>query len=99
MKFPILFEHFSEHKNLTGNISFWEFIVMHYTTNVSHDSDDNKLPFKDPAHTFTAPVLALPTLKFSIEENYFVTNVIHGSLYQEAFFASPLSEIFQPPKV
>ncbi|HTH58461.1 MAG TPA: hypothetical protein VL728_20585 [Cyclobacteriaceae bacterium] len=98
-RLPLLVEHFTEHKKLVGEISFWEFLVMHYNTNVSHDSDDNKLPFKDPAHSFTAPTLAIPIHKIVLNDTQLVAEVLHVSSYQEMFVASPLSDIFQPPRI
>ncbi|MBS1490098.1 MAG: hypothetical protein JSS93_06205 [Bacteroidetes bacterium] len=98
MRLPVLFEHFSEHKNLAGGISLWNFLVMHYSTNQSHDAHDSRLPFKDPSHSFTAAVLVLPTLPFSLTYTQFVADVNHDNCYCETVFSSPLSEIFQPPK-
>jgi hypothetical protein len=98
-RLPVLVEHFTEHKKLVGDISFWEFLVMHYNTNVSHDADDNKLPFKDPAHSFTAPTLAIPIHKIILGDTQLVAEVSHVSSYQETFIASHLSDIFQPPRV
>jgi hypothetical protein len=98
LRVPVLLEHFSEHKKLTGDISFWQFLVMHYKTNVSHDADDNQLPFKDPAHSFTASTLALPIHHIVLDETNFVANGDHSFFYRETFIASHLSDIFQPPK-
>lgn len=98
-RLPVLVEHFTEHKQLVGDISFWDFLVMHYNTNVSHDADDNKLPFKDPAHSFTAPTLAIPIHKIILSDTQLIAEVSHGSSYQETFIASHLSDIFQPPRV
>ena len=98
-RLPVLVEHFSEHKKLVGDISFWEFLVMHYNTNVSHDADDNKLPFKDPAHSFTAPTVAIPIYKIILGDTQMVTEVSRVSTYQETFITSHLSDIFQPPRI
>lgn len=99
MRLPVLFEHYHQHKQLVSNISFWEFLTMHYKTNVSHDADDNQLPFKDPAHSFTASVVALPILKIELIEAKWVAKVTHSFVYSEKFIASHLSDIFQPPKL
>jgi hypothetical protein len=98
-RLPVLVEHFSEHKKLVGDISFWEFLVMHYKTNASHDADDSRLPFKDPAHSFTAPTLAVPIPKIVLRESQLVAEVAHLSSYSESFIASHLSDIFQPPRL
>jgi len=99
LRLPILFEHFSEHKQKVNDISFWEFLVMHYNSNVSHDSDDNQLPFKDPGHSFTALTLAVPSHKIVLQEITVQTKTNHTSTYSETFIASHLSDIFQPPRI
>lgn len=98
LRVPLLVEHFTEHKKLVGDISFWEFLAMHYNSNVSHDDDDNKLPFKDPAHSFTAATLAIPIHKIILSDTQLIAEVSHISSYQETFIASHLSDIFQPPR-
>jgi hypothetical protein len=99
LRLPLLIEHFTEHKKLVGDISFWEFLVMHYKTNASHDADDSRLPFKDPAHSFTAPTLAVPIHKIILRESQLIEEVSHISSYRESFISSHLSDIFQPPRL
>jgi len=99
LRLPILFEHYSQHKQQVSDISFWDFLVMHYQSDVSHDSDDNQLPFKDPAHSFTASTLALPIHKIVLKETVLLTKSDHSCAYAETFIASHLSDIFQPPKI
>jgi len=99
LRLPLLVEHFTEHKKLVGDISFWGFLVMHYKTNASHDADDSRLPFKDPAHSFTAPTLAVTSPKIILKEAQLITEVSHISNYTENFIASHLSDIFQPPRL
>ncbi len=98
-RLPLLVKHFTEHKKLVSDISFWEFLVMHYKSNAAHDSDDNQLPFKDPGHSFTAPTLAIPIHKIILMETQLITEVSHISTYKENFIASHLSDIFQPPRL
>lgn len=99
LRLPLLVEHFTEHKKLVGDISFWEFLVMHYNTNASHDADDSRLPFKDPAHSFTSPTIAIAIPKIILRETQFIAEVLHVSSYKENFLASHLSDIFQPPRI
>jgi len=99
MRLPLLIEHFTEHKKLVGDISFWEFLVMHYNTSASHDADDNRLPFKDPAHSFSATTLAVPIHRIILNETLLISEVLHISSYNETFIASHLSDIFQPPRI
>ena len=99
LRLPILLEHYSQHKQKVRDISFWEFLVMHYKSDVSHDADDNQLPFKDPGHSFTAPTLALPIHKMVLKETLSLTKTKHTCTYSETFIASHLSDIFQPPRL
>ena len=99
LRMPILLEHYSEHKQKVSDISFWDFLVMHYKTDVSHDSDDNQLPFKDPGHSFTASTLALPIHKMVLKETITLTKIDYSFSYSETFIASHLSKIFQPPRI
>ncbi|HCW09264.1 MAG TPA: hypothetical protein DGG95_18055 [Cytophagales bacterium] len=98
LRLPVLIEHFSEHKKLVGDISLWEFLVMHYNTNDSHDADDSRLPFKDPGHSFTASTLAIPIPKIVLNETELIVKVSHVFCYDKTFISSHLSKIFQPPK-
>jgi hypothetical protein len=99
LRLPILLEHYSEHKQKVSDISFWDFLVMHYKTGVAHDSDDNKLPFKDPCHSFTASTLALPIHKIVLKEIILLTKTDYAGVHFETFIASHLSDIFQPPRI
>jgi hypothetical protein len=98
LRLPILLEHYAEHKHQVRDMSFWEFLTMHYKTDQSHDDQDNRLPFKDRNHSFTAPVIALPIQKIILSETTPLTEISHSSLYTEACIASHLSDIFQPPR-
>ncbi len=99
LRMPVLIDHYQQHKQLVKDISFWDFLVMHYKTNVAHDADDNQLPFKDPAHSFTSSILALPLPKIILQENEPAMQVAPTYFYCEPFFSSPLNKIFQPPRL
>jgi hypothetical protein len=98
LRLPILLEHYAEHKLQVKDMSFWEFLTMHYKTDLSHDDQDNRLPFKDRSHSFAAPVMALPIQKIALEEKTPLTEISHSSTYTEASIASCLHDIFQPPR-
>ncbi|MFM8914234.1 MAG: hypothetical protein ACKOE6_15165 [Flammeovirgaceae bacterium] len=99
LRLPLLFEHYAEHKSKVSDLTFFEFLAMHYKTDVAHDDHDNQLPFKVPGHEFTASVVAIPITKVTLKENNSPTQVRHLSVYREAHFESQLTEIFQPPKI
>jgi len=97
-RLPILLEHFSEHKQLVSDLTFWDFLVMHYKTDVNHDSTDDQLPFKVPGHSFTALSIALPAQKINLSETPLTVAIKHLFDYKESYFGSSLDSIFQPPR-
>jgi hypothetical protein len=99
LRVPVLVEHYQEHRQKVSDISFWEFLVMHYKTDVAHDEQDNQLPFKDKNHSYTAPAISLPFHRLVLKEPSSVILIKHTSFYKVAHFASPNQAIFQPPKL
>jgi hypothetical protein len=99
LRLPLLFEHYAEHQAKVADLTFWEFLAMHYKTDVAHDDHDNQLPFKVPGHEFAATIIALPVAKVALKENNLPEKVNHHFAYREASFESQLSDIFQPPKI
>lgn len=98
LRLPVLFEHYAEHKMQVSDMSFWEFLVMHYKSDVNHDDHDGQLPFKVPGHSFVAAATAIPVAKFVFKEVQSQAEVIHASTYEETTHASYLQKIFQPPR-
>jgi hypothetical protein len=98
LRLPILLEHYAEHQMKVADLSFVEFLVMHYKTDVAHDEHDNQLPFKVPGHSFTVQAMALPIQKIIAFEKPAMVTLTHSFSYTEASFSSPLTAIFQPPK-
>ena len=99
LRLPVLMEHFAELREQTASLSFWDYLVMHYKNDVSHDDHDTKLPFKNPAHAFIAATLSICAQHISIREVSPTEEIQHSSFYTEGFVASPLNEIFQPPRL
>lgn len=98
MRLPILLEHYSEHKNLSQEISFWDFLEMHYKTDVAHDEHDNELPFKVAGHCFNAHSATEPDVKIAVTQLMPIIIAQPPFHYKESSFNSPLIAIFQPPK-
>jgi hypothetical protein len=98
LRLPILFEHYAEHKQQVNDLSFWEFLVMHYETDVNHDDHDGQLPFKVPGHSFAASATVLPIHKIVLTETIPLTTLSYSFNYTEAFSSTSLKAIFQPPK-
>lgn len=98
-RLPLLFEHYAEHKLQVNDMSFVEFLVMHYKTDVAHDDHDNQLPFKVPGHSFTAISITVPPLKISLNDETSCCVQSYVFDYKESYFSSSLQAIFQPPKL
>jgi len=100
-KLPVLFEHYSEHQQRNANVSFTDFLSMHYFGQDLDDNDDNRdmqLPFKKldihPVHHhFTPPItgVKLKSAVFRIALNY--------PGYLPSYTLNPLlSAPFRPPR-
>ncbi len=99
LRLPVLLEHFEEHKSQVNDMSFVDFLLMHYKTEVAHDDQDNQLPFKVPGHSFAAISVGLPVQKINLSDvspQIILSNTFD---YTESFFSSSLQAIFQPPKL
>lgn len=102
LKFPVLFEHYAEHKQHNKNISFFDFIYMHYAGSDFDDGDqdrDRQLPFKSSTFAVSdmasfVPASSSVSLKpaVSTKDQAFFTEDLH-------FKSSYLTSIWQPPKV
>lgn len=99
LRLPLLIQHYGEHKAKAGEMSFFEFLAMHYETDVAHDDRDNRLPFKDCNHSFIGQVVVLPIQKISLADR----TVENSSTYQFFYLLHEpkliASDIFQPPKI
>ena len=99
LRLPLLVGHYAEHHELVKDMTFWEFLVMHYESDVAHDDQDMRLPFKDCHHSLTAQAIAMPVQKISLT----LLTPTQGdrllSFEHSQFLSSYLGEIFQPPKI
>ena len=101
LKFPILVNHFLEHKQKKSTLSFIDFIKEHYSDNINHDNDsdrDMQLPFKKCISPFFTFVIIQDKINIS------VSSVFHGiEKPNQVFFSfwnpqNNLTSIWQPPK-
>ncbi|MCS6929144.1 MAG: hypothetical protein NZM43_06565 [Saprospiraceae bacterium] len=49
LKLPVLIEHYLEHRAEAPDMSFWEYLTLHYFSGIEYDADyarDLQLPFK-----------------------------------------------------
>lgn len=103
LKLPMVFEHFAEHQKKNKNISFLQFLDMHYMHGSPKDQDyseDMKLPFKtaDNCVLIISPVI-IPRLLHVFESHvvYIPEKEMHMP-QDEMILSSYLSRVWQPPK-
>lgn len=102
MKLPVLIQHYQEHRQLDGGITFTQFLIDHYN-NIPHtDNDeerDNQLPFKKvDSSIFSSPVvpasfaaeLRKPVIPLALDEPYPKNDNLIPS--------ANISNIWQPPR-
>lgn len=99
LRIPLLVQHYGEHKDKAGEMSFLEFLVMHYETDEAHDDRDNRLPFKDCSHSFIGQVVVLPIQKFSLAEQTEIGPTTYQFFYLQHEPKLIAADIFQPPKI
>lgn len=103
LKLPLLIEHFIEHKEENKQITFWEFLSLHYKTTNVKDADyekDMKLPFKSQSGLFSSITI------FHLFPNFdnLLNNILPASkksyvITSEHFIdSSAVCSIWQPPK-
>lgn len=102
LKLPVLFQHFSEHKQLDQNLSFSGFVYDHYNSVPHTDNDqerDDQLPFKTiDMSSFLTPAIPVSHLNtFEKAVRIIIRNdAFH---YTEGHVPSADSgKIWQPPK-
>ena len=100
LKLPFLAEHFLEHKNDNQNLSFVEFLELHYANNKKSDESDKKLPFK--SHDIVVNIALTGFLQkpifFKIESPEF-KELNPVCIYDELFIGSAhFDAIWNPPK-
>ncbi len=105
LKLPSLVEHFSEHKLQNTDISFFDFLYLHYMIANVYDADydkDMKLPFKTCDHIgFTSPILLhAKQLFISNYVQLLIPTELASKIFEQPNFISStyLSSIWQPPK-
>ena len=98
LKLPLLFKHYNEHQAQAEDLTFWEFLVLHYESDVAHDDQDMRLPFKDCHHSLTTQFTALPVQKITLDPMTLLKDEHLHSFNHDQFHSSFLDEIFQPPR-
>ncbi len=102
-KFPILIQHFWEHKNQNPKTTVVSFLVLHYWNGDVKDSDyqkDMQLPFKK--HDFISNMIIGADFPKSIECDFEYISSFYTSIqrfiYKKHFINEFHYSIFQPPE-
>ncbi len=104
LKMPLIFEHFKEHKALNKDLSFIQFLDIHYMHQCPKGKDNSKdmqLPFKTVSHSiFSISSAIVPTtakIKWFIQ----LDNIqkIKSNLQNQFLLSTYLSNIWQPPRI
>lgn len=103
LKFPLLIQHYAEHKEQNNNLSLLQFLAMHYNDEDIIDLDyskDQQLPFKSQGG-YTGAVLSVfePATFYSLVPKVEITVPVAHTISNESFISSSFrSSIWQPPK-
>ncbi|MES2268550.1 MAG: hypothetical protein V4520_17425 [Bacteroidota bacterium] len=103
LKFPMVFIHFAEHKKENKNISFLQFLDMHYMHGSPKDKDykeDMKLPFKTADNcVYIVSAVVIPHVVHALENHVFYIPEKEKHIPKdESIPSSYLSNVWQPPK-
>lgn len=106
LKFPMLIEHYFEHKEKNPQITVMEFLVLHYEgnhlENHPHDDDyehDQQLPFIVHTDVLSFSCVLTPPFSFEVDAKYPVSKEPKTLPLDDIFSDNNyLSAIWQPPK-
>lgn len=103
LKFPLLIQHYAEHKAENKSLRLLQFLAMHYNDEDIIDLDyskDQQLPFKSQ-NGYTGAVLSVfePTPFYLLVPRTFFYTAKHHFIPNDDFTNTVfLSSIWQPPK-
>jgi len=103
LKLPVIFQHFQEHKQENKNITFLDFLAMHYLHGSPKDEDydrDMQLPFKTSDNIISSITTAFVPLigQFSIARQIKISEKKKYVTQNQFILSSCLSKIWHPPK-
>lgn len=103
VKLPLLLEHFKEHKQWDHDISFMDFMYLHYIQDNNKYGDverDMEMPFKTPLHSLGLYVgFTMPSPDFILihKADYIEPKLIY-SIDSSIYSSQYPSSIWHPPK-
>lgn len=101
VKIPLLLEHYVEHRTESPEMSFLDFLAMHYLHGSPQDHDfakDQRLPFKSSDCNTVAIPAVLPTTEITLPAWIYFTDRIQEALHAEPVRSRASAEIWQPPR-
>ncbi len=103
LKLPVIFEHYSEHKQEDKNITALEFLAIHYLHGSPKDKDydrDMQLPFKtsDDCISAISPAFVPLQIQQAPLESIEINTEKIFILKDQFILSSYLANIWQPPK-
>lgn len=100
-KVPLLLKHFAEHQSLNHEITFTDFLSMHYLGKDLNDNDDDKdmqLPFKK-VEAHTSNFIFVPhTPVFTFKRVYLPIKAEYGPAVPQVAYSTVLGSLFRPPR-
>jgi hypothetical protein len=101
LKVPSLIRHFTEHKALNHEISFMDFLSMHYWGEDLNDDDDEKdmqLPFKKFEIQHTSFLFVPFTTSFTFKNTDWPIKADYGPDKPQVHYNAALGSLFRPPR-
>ncbi|WAC14013.1 hypothetical protein [Dyadobacter pollutisoli] len=101
-KVPSLISHFVEHKALNHDISFMDFLSMHYWGDDLNDNDDDKdmqLPFKKFEIQHTSFLFTPFSTSFTFKNTLWPVKADYGPHKPQLHYHAALRSLFRPPQV
>ena len=100
-KVPFLFIHYQEHHQIDRQVSFYDFLSMHYWGTDLNDNDQDKdmqLPFKKASESSFFQIF-LPASRTSVEYQKFYVGLQFQQVIRRLHLTHPaLSSLFRPPR-
>lgn len=101
VKLPLLLEHYMEHRAESPELSFLDFLDMHYLQGSPIDKDfakDQRLPFKSADCSTVVTPAVLPTTEITLPAWIYFSDRIQEALQTEPLLSRAHTEIWQPPR-
>jgi hypothetical protein len=101
IKLPALVQHFMEHRAEKADMSFADFLAMHYLHGSPKDDDydkDMQLPFKTIEYAASITADIIPAQPFSALQPVAFINTSYPSLRNSSIRFNHTADIWQPPK-